>query len=83
MREIEISILQNHLKENYNLENEKHQQYLQLWNVKVRIKNKKSERALLSLISKELILRVISCLNLQRYILLNIKCSLSKIKEVW
>lgn len=83
VREIEISILWNHLKENYNLENEKHQQYLQLWNVKVRIKNKKSERALLSLISKELILRVIGCLNLQRCILLNIKCSLSKIKEVW
>lgn len=83
VREIEISVLQNHLKDNYNLENEKHQQYLQLWNVKVRIIKKKPERALLSLISKELILRVISCFNLQRYILSNITCLLSKIKEVW
>lgn len=30
---------------------------------------------------EKLTLRVISCLNLQRYILLNTKCSLSKIKD--
>lgn len=59
-----------------------YQQSLWLWNVKVRSVGEGDvcEGTPVTDLEK-LTLRVISCLNLQRYILLNTKCSLSKIKE--